>query len=170
MAKETIDLRSGLRSLVAFPVVLATVGDNIITLAMVHIFSFNPPLVGIGVAPSRYSYELLKRHREFAVNIPTRHLLGVVSFCGEESGRTCDKFKETGLTADPATRVGAPLISQCPVSLECRLVQEIETGDHTWFIGEVLAAHGDPGYDRSQAIVYWGGEYRVAGEIIGTRS
>lgn len=71
MSKTLTDLREGLRAFPAFPVVLVTVGDNIITVGMVHVFSFRPPLVGIGIAPARYSFALLREKGEFVVNIPT---------------------------------------------------------------------------------------------------
>ena len=59
----------GIRTFPAFPVVLAVVGKeerNIITLALVHVFSFNPPLIGVGIMPSRHSHELFHPRRTSA--------------------------------------------------------------------------------------------------------
>ncbi|MEO0092918.1 MAG: flavin reductase family protein [candidate division WOR-3 bacterium] len=170
MAKAEIkDFSSVLRKFPCFPCVLVTTQNNIITIGMVHIFSFAPPLVGIGVSPRRYSFNLLKQSKEYVINIPTKDLLTQVAFCGEKSGRDCDKFEKTGLTKQPSLKVKTPSIAECPLNIECKIINEIETGDHTWFIGEVVAAHIDSDYDPEETILYWGGHYRVPGTVIGKR-
>ena len=157
----------------SFPVAMVTVEcegkSNIITLAMVHVFSFEPPLIGIGVSPKRHSFSMLKGSREFVLNVPDKELIPQTLYCGVKSGRKLDKFRETGLTPVKAQFVGAPLIGECPVNIECKVVQEIETGDHVWFLGRVEAIHMDEGYDRICAASYWGGEFRMMGELIGKR-
>lgn len=166
--KRSVPADKGTDAFSGFPVVLCSVGgekDNIITLALCHVFSFKPPLVGIGVAPKRFSYGLLKKSKDFAVNIPTRDQLEAVKVCGSKSGRRVDKFQASSLTKEKASRISSPLIAECPVSLECSKVQEVETGDHVWFIGEVVAAHRDESYDNADMILYWG-DYRVIGEKI----
>jgi flavin reductase (DIM6/NTAB) family NADH-FMN oxidoreductase RutF len=151
-----------------FPVVLVTVGgekDNIITLAMCHVFSFRPPYLGIGVAPKRYSHGLLKKSKDFAVNIPDRSMLRPTEICGSKSGKKVDKFEASGLTREKATKITAPLIAECPVSIECVKVDEVEAGDHTWFVGEIVAAKRDDKYEKADMMLYWG-EYRVIGELV----
>ncbi len=151
-----------------FPVVLATVSgekDNIITLAMCHVFSFKPPYLGIGVAPRRFSYGLLKESKDFAINIPDRKLLRETELCGTKSGRKVDKFETSGLTREKAKVVSAPLIAECPVNIECVKVKEVEAGDHTWFVGEIVSARKDANYDKAGMMLYWG-EYRVIGELV----
>jgi flavin reductase (DIM6/NTAB) family NADH-FMN oxidoreductase RutF len=56
-----------------------------------------------------------------------------------------DKFAATGLTAGKAQHVRPPIIEECIAHLECRVVQEVEAGDHHFVIGEVLAAYARPG-------------------------
>lgn len=163
------DFSKELRLFPCFPCVLVTVSDNIITIGMVHIFSFNPPLIGIGVSPHRHSFHLIKKAKEFVVNVPARQLLTAVTYCGEHSGRDGDKYRATGLTREPAVRLSTPAIKECPVKFECRLVQEVEAGDHSWFIGEIVAVTADPHFRREDAILYWGGFYRLPGTVIGQR-
>ncbi|MCS7258530.1 MAG: flavin reductase, partial [candidate division WOR-3 bacterium] len=55
----------------AFPTVLVSSQENIITVTLIHVFSFAPFLLGIGIKPERYSYGLIKESKEFVVNIPT---------------------------------------------------------------------------------------------------
>jgi flavin reductase (DIM6/NTAB) family NADH-FMN oxidoreductase RutF len=151
-----------------FPVVLATVKgakDNIITLAMCHVFSFKPPYIGVGIAPKRFSHGLFKESKDFAVNIPTRELLKATEICGSKSGRRVDKFEASGLTREKAEKISAPLIAECPVNIECVKVKEVDAGDHTWFIGEIVAARSAESYKSSDMMLYWG-EYRVIGELV----
>lgn len=151
-----------------FPVVLATVGgekDNIITLAMCHVFSFRPPYVGVGISPRRFSHHLFAESKDFGVNIPDRGLLRQTEICGSKSGRRVDKFEAAGLTREKAQKISAPLIAECPVNIECVKVKEVDAGDHTWFIGEIVAARKEDTYDKSDMMLYWG-EYRVIGELI----
>jgi len=151
-----------------FPVVLGTVSgerDNIITLAMCHVFSFSPPLIGVGIGHKRFSYGLFKDGKDFAINVPDRSLLKAVEICGSRSGRKLDKFEAAGLTREKASKVSAPLVHECPVNIECVKVDEVETGDHVWFIGEVVAARATEGYDRNGLLLYWG-DYRVIGDKV----
>jgi len=163
--KREIPAGDGTDAFSGFPVVLCSVGgekDNIITLALCHVFSFKPALVGIGVAPARFSYGLLQKSKDFAVNIPTKPLLKAVEVCGSKSGRRVDKFQAAGLTKEKASKISSPLIAECPVNLECVKVKEVETGDHVWFIGEVVAARREMTYDPADMLLYWS-DYRVIG-------
>jgi flavin reductase (DIM6/NTAB) family NADH-FMN oxidoreductase RutF len=129
-------------------VVLVTCVDeegnpNIITLGMFMNVSIEPLMVCIGVAPERYSHDLIMDQGEFAVNVPTTEIIDEMHQCGVTSGRDCDKFAATGLTPIPAQRIRSPLIKECYGHLECRVVQVHTCGDHTLFVGEVVAASVD---------------------------
>lgn len=129
-------------------VVMATcVGEdgksNIITLGMYMPISSRPPMVCIGVAPQRYSHGLIEETGEFVINTPPITLEEQVHYCGVKSGRDVDKFAETGLTPIPAIKVRPPLIEECFGHIECRVVQSHVCGDHTLFVGEVVATSAD---------------------------
>lgn len=148
-----------------FPVAVACIGENPITLAAVSFFSFNPPMVAIGIIKNRYSYGLIQERMDFTLNLPSVDQLDVTHYIGTVSGRDVDKFKETRLTPVEGTHVTSSWIKEFPVSMECRVVHTVDLdGSHVWFIGEVLAAYVEEGYDRSMAISYWGNQYRRTGE------
>ena len=131
-------------------VVLATcVGNegrpNIITLGMYMPISSRPPMVCIGVAPRRFSHGLIEETGEFVINTPPISIEEQMHYCGVKSGRDVDKFAETGLTAIPSLKVRPPRIEECFGHLECRVVQKHVCGDHTLFVGEVLATSADEG-------------------------
>ncbi len=167
--KEEIERRKALETFPAFPCVMVTCQENIITIGMVHIFSFSPPLVGIGVHPSRFSFQLLKSAKEYVINIPTKELLKAVNFCGEKSGREFDKFSTTGLTKEKSLRLKTPAILECPINIECRVIKEIEIGDHTWFIGEVKACRVKKEIKPEELLLYWARKYWTLGEKIEER-
>ena len=166
------------------PVVMVTSQDegsraNIITLAWVGVVNSIPPMIGIAMQPSRYSSKIIKKTREFVVNIPSEDLLRATDFCGTASGENIDKFETTGLTGVPAERIKAPLIAQCPVNLECVVKQVVPLGSHDLFIGEVVALHveetilrqdGSINIEKAIPFVYCPGarEYRGLHRVIGT--
>ena len=153
-----------------FPVVIAVVGEgdgsNPITLAMVHVFSFDPPMVGIGINPGRHSHDLLKELPEFVVAFPGHNQATETLAAGTRSGRDGRKWQHVGLTPIPSQEVRPPSIRECPVNLECRVVEELVTGDHTWFVGEIVAHTVDHGYTPDDAMTYWGGKFRKPGDVV----
>jgi len=118
---------------------------NIITLGEAFNLSIHDPvIVGIAIAPARYSHQLISQTREYVVNLPPADLLPKVLQCGSCSGRDTDKFATIGLTAIPATHVRAPLIAECVMNIECRVVGIETIGDHDLFQGEVIEVHISP--------------------------
>ena len=130
------------------PAVLVTVGDaagksNVITLAWAGVVNSTPPMIGISIRPERYSADLLKANGEFVVNVPDQRLTWAVDRCGMISGRDHDKWAESTLTPIPAEKVRPPLVSQCPICMECVVRQVIHLGSHDLYLGEVVALHVD---------------------------
>lgn len=125
---------------------------SIITLAWQMPVSHSPMLLAIAVGKTRFSHELISRSREFVINVPSWNLLDKVMYCGTNSGRDVDKFKECGFTPLPGEKVRAPLIQECFAHIECRLRNEYEAGDHTIFVGEALAALVDDGILRDGGV------------------
>jgi len=75
--------------------------------------------------------------------VPPKELKLQIYYCGFHSGYHVDKFKETGLTPQPARKVKASIIDECVAFMECKVRQEIETGDKNLFVGEVIEAYAD---------------------------
>jgi flavin reductase (DIM6/NTAB) family NADH-FMN oxidoreductase RutF len=172
--KEEVSVSEGLRQFPIRPVYLVSMEyegkKNIITIGMFAFFSGKPTLVGVGIAPSRYSYELIRQSKEYVVNAVDENLIEATRICGEKSGREVDKFEMAKLTPEKGSKVKAPLIKESPVNIECKVVKEVEVGDHIWFIGEVLAAHVRKGYKWNEGLLFkWIGKdgffYKVGEEI-----
>ena len=164
------------------PVVMVSVADrdgrpNIITVAWAGTVCTNPPMLSISVRPERYSYPILKETGEFVLNLTTRELAFATDYCGVKSGRDVDKFKELGLTPLKAEHVGAPLIAESPVNIECKVREVLPLGSHHMFLADVVAVHADEKYmdekhkfhlEKAKLIVYSHGAYLVCGEQLGT--
>jgi flavin reductase (DIM6/NTAB) family NADH-FMN oxidoreductase RutF len=170
-------------ALYPIPVVLVTCLDeagqpNVLTVAWVGTVASTPPCLAIGVRPHRYSHAAIEEQGEFVVNIPHQELLRAVDYCGRVSRhRTPDKFAEAGLTPEPASQVAPPLIAECPVNIECRVIHSLDLDSHTLFVGRILVVHVDEelldergfiDYTQAQAIAYLGNEYWSLGERLAT--
>lgn len=149
---------------------------NLITIAWGGIVCGDPPMVAIAVRPSRYSHQLIAASGEFVVNVPSAEQCGAVDVCGNVSGRDHDKFALTGLTPQPASVVRAPVVAECPVSLECRVRHRYPAGSHEVFIGEIVAVGAAPAVlddqgkidvARVDPLCYGGGVYWRLGESLG---
>lgn len=168
MKKETT-IRDGINAFAGFPVVLVTTQNNIITVALVHRFSYNPFMLGIGISHSRYSYQLIDAEEEFVVNIPTEEHLEQVRLCGRLSGRDSDKFAATGFAKMPGKIVKSSMIAECPVSIECKVTNKLELDERTWFVGDVVAVYVDDEYDVSKSLLCNRKAYQQIGREIGSR-
>ena len=167
--KREATMLDGVNAFPGFPVVLVTTRDNIITVALAHKFSYNPFMLGIGISHRRYSYQLIRDEEEFVVNIPTSDHLEQVRLCGKLSGRNVDKFEATGFTKAPGKIVEASMIEECPVSIECKVVQQMALEERTWFIGNVVAVHMEDDYDVSRSLLCDRRSYQLIGKSVGRR-
>lgn len=117
---------------------------NVMPASWIAPVSYDPPRIGIAVAPAHLTYDLIRRSEVFALNIPGRPLAEQVDRAGRVSGHDVDdKLAEVGLTEAEAEEIEVPLIEECLAHIECGLVEAVELGDHVWLVGEVLAAKAD---------------------------
>lgn len=148
---------------------------NIITLGEVFNISVRKPvIIGIAIRPATYSHALISETQEYVVNLPPARILAQVDGCGSISGRNnINKFETFGLTPLPADEVAPPLIAECPVNIECKVVGSQTIGDHDLFLGDVVAVHVDEDTldesgeiiaERLDMLVYITGEYWSVGE------
>ena len=105
--------------------------------------SFDPPMVMVGIVPSRYSYHMIQETGCFVVNLPEKKDAELFEYLGTVSGRDHDKMKEKHVALADGDVVNAPLLTDCPVNIECTVVDSIRTGSHEMFIGKVEKVHAD---------------------------
>lgn len=144
--------------------VFLTVGDaykaNVMTIGWGNIgFIWGRPIFMVLVRYSRYTYKLLEERKEFSVSVPlSRDMKKELTFCGTNSGRDYDKFKECSLTPASPKVLSTPVVGECDRFYECSVVcrQAIEPGSldqgikdafypvqdyHVLYYGEIKASY-----------------------------
>jgi len=173
----------GSTQLAPVPAVLVGTGNNaefkfnLLTVAWAGIVCSTPPVIGVAIRPERYSRGLLEATKEFTVNIPSASLARKVDYCGVVSGRDHDKIAECKFTAQPGSKVKAPVIAECPLTLECRVKQSLPLGAHILYLGEILAVQAEERFldadgkfdiEKADILAYAHGHYFRLGELLGT--
>jgi flavin reductase (DIM6/NTAB) family NADH-FMN oxidoreductase RutF len=127
--------------------------NNALVVAFAANASLDPPMVMVGVVPDRFSHHMVKESGEFVVNLPAKTFSDEFNYLGTKSGRDGDKFAALNLKWEEGTKINAPLLSDCPVSIECKVVASIQPGTHELFVGTVEAVHCDEAFlDSAGAI------------------
>jgi flavin reductase (DIM6/NTAB) family NADH-FMN oxidoreductase RutF len=111
---------------------------NVMTAAWGGICSSQPPSVAVSLRKATQSYGNIERRKAFTINVPSSDLVRQADYFGMVSGRAVDKFEVARLTAVRSELVDAPYVQECPLVLECQLLQMVELGLHTQFVGQIL--------------------------------
>jgi flavin reductase (DIM6/NTAB) family NADH-FMN oxidoreductase RutF len=144
---------------------------NVMTLGWHTVLEFSPSLVGLMISAGNHSFQMIRHSRACVINLPTTALTDIVVGIGNTSGREIDKFAEFGLTAEEASEVDAPLISECHANFECRLFEDVLVDRYNFFIFEVVKAHAAASPKHPETLHYTGeGVFVVSGKIISRRS
>lgn len=117
--------------------------NNALAVGFAANVSVNPPLAMVGIVPEHYSWQLIKESQEFVINLPVKGFEKEYFYLGSKSGKNEDKFAALNLAWTEGTKVNAPLLDACPLSVECKVIDCIQTGDHDLFVGSVEAVHCD---------------------------
>ncbi len=120
--------------------------------------SVAPPQVLVVVDRRWRSHDLIAAVGAFCVNILAEDQVAWSErFAGR--GQAEDRFAGIA-TASAAT--GAPCLTDARAWLDCRVVATHEAGDHSIFVGEVLAV--GLGEGAAGSLVYHDGDYRTVGD------
>ena len=150
---------------------------NLLTVSWLGTICSDPPMCYISVRPNRFSHEMISETGEFVINLTTADMAKATDWCGVKSGRDHDKFKECALTPVPATIVQCPIVSEAPISIECKVKEILPLGSHDMFIADVVNIIADDRYidpetgafslAASGIIAYSHGSYYSLGKRIG---
>lgn len=121
---------------------------NYATLGDCGLMGLNPPLVYVSSHRDHYTNVGILENGAYSINIPSTRLLAVTDYCGLVSGRSVDKsvlfetfYGELGT---------APMIAECPVNLECRVVHEFSIQHRQIFVGQVVQVYVDDEFVTEQ--------------------
>jgi flavin reductase (DIM6/NTAB) family NADH-FMN oxidoreductase RutF len=178
MVRRLCDETDARRLLNPGPVAIVTTSwrgmPNAAPIAWTTPLSMLPPVVGCVIHPHRHTADMIRFSEEFAINIPGPSLVKETAFLGTQSGLNNNKLDASGLELFKAQRIDAPLIEGCLAWIECGLQDVIQIGDHTLFVGKVIAVQAlEEAYAqhwlleerRYSPLTYIGGTtYAVVGE------
>ena len=126
-----------------FPLPAVLVGANVdgkpnfSTYAWCGIAASSPPMISVSFQHKRHTLKGIKQNGTFSVNIPSVELVKETDYCGLVSGRDRDKVADCKFTVFYGKLDTAPLISECPVNLECRVAQTLNLGSHEMIVGQI---------------------------------
>lgn len=117
---------------------------NFMTVGWVSRVNLKPPLLAIAINHAHHTARGIRETRTFSVNIPSADMIDATDYCGLVSGRNTDK---SGLfTVFYGITESAPMIVQCPLNMDCKLVQTVDLPTNHLFIGEIVDAYSEARY------------------------
>ena len=150
-------------------------GTDIVTIAWTGIINSHPAKTYISVRPERFSYGIIKKNGEFAINLVSADLARAADLCGMKTGAKVEKFKEAKLTPEYVEDAACPIISESPISLICKVTDIVPLGSHDMFIADIKSIYvneemmeeGKLCINRAHLAAYAHGEYYTLGKRIG---
>lgn len=127
---------------------------NLAPFSFFNAFSADPPIIGVGIGKKRKVSpegvsEIVDKDtaanilavREFVVNVVSLPFAEKMNISSGEFSPGINEFEKAGLTPAPSTLVKPPRVSECMISMECKLFQHIDLGGSNLILGEVLCIH-----------------------------
>jgi flavin reductase (DIM6/NTAB) family NADH-FMN oxidoreductase RutF len=158
-------------------VVGAVVEGNINYLAVAWMCNVNsnPPLIGVALGKGHHTNKGIREHKEFGISVPGVDLIKAVDYVGLVSGAKVDKSRI--FESFQGELKYAPMIRQCPLTVECKVVTTVDLSSNEFFIGEVVGIYsedryltdGSPDIEKTKPFLLTMSDkrYREVGEIIG---
>jgi len=152
-------------------------GPNFMPIAWVNRVQFNPPRLAAGMGKPHATNAGIREHGEFSVNIPSVDMVAATDWCGIKSANN-GVDKSAVFEVVRGTLEHAPMIAECPVSLECRVTQVVDLGSHELFIADIVGTwteerflddHGKPDITKvhSFTLTMPDNRYWAVGEQVG---
>jgi flavin reductase (DIM6/NTAB) family NADH-FMN oxidoreductase RutF len=117
---------------------------DFMTLGWVTRVNANPPMIGCGVAKHHYSTHGIMGNKTFSINTPTSAMLEKIDYCGLVSGKDSDKSALFDVFYGELNT--APMIRECPFSMECEVTDIIEKPTNNFYIAEIVASYTEEQY------------------------
>jgi len=114
---------------------------NFSTYAWCGIVNSRPPMLSVAFQHQRLTLKGVKQNGTFSVNIPSIELAEETDYCGLISGRDTDKVADCKFNIFYGKLSYAPLISECPVNIECRALHILNLGSHEMVVGQIEEVH-----------------------------
>lgn len=122
---------------------------NLITLEWFMKTSIAPPMYAISIGHTRYSHACLQKNRTFNLVFLSKSQVDTAILCGSKSGRDIDKLQTSKEDFFAGRLNKLPILRSAVGVMECQVVTQVKSGDHTIFVGEVKHSW----IDKSKAVL-----------------
>ncbi|MHA1995274.1 MAG: flavin reductase family protein [Candidatus Hodarchaeales archaeon] len=147
---------------------------NFMCVTWVNRVNRTPPLYMVSINKTHYTLEGIKKNKVFSINFPSCDLVKKVDYIGITSGKHVDKSKVFDIFYGI---IKAPLIEECPLTIELSLTNLIELPDHYMVIGTAVNTYfneeyltdGLPDFKKMNLIIYTGIKNKQAYWSIGEK-
>ena len=112
---------------------------NFMTAAWCGIAASTPPAVSVALRRARYTIKGVEASGTFSINVPSVDQAEIVDYCGIYSGHRQDKSQI--FQVQFGSLKVAPLIAECPVNLECKVIHALDLNSHVLFIGQIMESY-----------------------------
>jgi flavin reductase (DIM6/NTAB) family NADH-FMN oxidoreductase RutF len=129
--------------------------NNALVVGFTANVSLDPAMVMVGIVPSRFSHHMVKENPCFVINLPGKNFKKEYDYLGSKSGADGDKFAALDLKWEDGKYVNAPVLTDCPVSIECSVIDSVMPGTHELFIGKIETVHVDEKYLDANGNILW---------------
>jgi flavin reductase (DIM6/NTAB) family NADH-FMN oxidoreductase RutF len=129
----------------AYPMPVSLVGahvdgkPNFLAVAWFTMVSYKPPRIAIALGRNHYTNPGIKKTKTFSVCLPSEDMAEITDYCGIVSGKKTDKSEIFDIFYGELKT--APMISDCPLNIECKVVEIVESSLNEIFIGEIVATY-----------------------------
>ena len=113
---------------------------NSITLEWFMRTSIDPVMFAISIGHTRFSYKCLQENRVFNLCLPSFELKEFTRLSGTKSGSEVDKLKTIEGKWFKGRYAGLPILKDAAANFECEVITQVESGDHTIYVGKVKYA------------------------------
>lgn len=113
---------------------------NLMTLNFATQLSFDPKLLGIGVEKDAVTHELISEGGAFTLCTVSREDRAIIRKFTKPVEHDAAAGTLNGFAFHDGEVTGVPVLDQAPAFVECEVRNPVETGSHTFFIGEVVNA------------------------------
>lgn len=110
----------------------------------------SPPKVAVALSRAHYTNQGIKENKTFSVCIPSEDMVRATDYCGLVSGSKADKSEIFDVFYGKLKT--APMITECPVNLECSLDKVVDNGSNEMFIGDIVSTYTEEKYLTEGAI------------------
>lgn len=163
-----VEFRTVMRELTgAISIVTAGVGENRrgLTVTALCSLSVDPPSLIVCVNKDTEGHKMILRYMSFCVNVAAAEHRPVANcFAGLTGRQGVERFAEGEWTT---LVTGAPVLANAVAVMDCVVIDRLDRGSHTVFIGGVRAAQSDP---HRSALIYRAGLYQLSEPAFGVRA